>query len=331
MKHPPSATSLCLLIAWLLVISVGCALRTGGSRLASVPGASPTGGTPIPRSSPPESARSLLPNPSAEMSVTPAATAGAYPGSVASPAPTPRPALVFLDPGHGGVDTGTTGVTEDGNFVNEKDVALAIALRTADHLRHDGIGVALSRTNDTLPGSTSADYTSDGTELTPDGVLADLQRRIDRANASNARVLLSIHLNAFDDPSIRGTETFYDSSRPFAAQSRRFAELVQTNLMVRFRARGFDAPDRGVTDDLDLVTDRLGTLGVAYHSLVMLGPRVHGVLRPSGMPGALSESLFLSNPGEATAAAQPDVQELIATAYTRAIEQFLGDPAASSH
>jgi N-acetylmuramoyl-L-alanine amidase len=246
-------------------------------------------------------------------------------GSIERPEGTPAalPTLVFLDPGHGGVDTGTIGTTEDGVTVEEKNITLAIALRTAADLRRDGIGAVLSRTDDSLPGSTPADYSSDGKMLTPDGVLHDLQRRIDRANASGARVLLSIHLNGFTDPSVSGAETFYDSARSFGDKNKRFATLVQQNVIAAFRSKGYDTPDRGVTDDQDLQTESLGSLVGSYNHLVLLGPAVPGRLRPSQMPGALSEPLFLSNPAEATAAAEPAVQELIATAYTRAIEQFL--------
>ena len=241
----------------------------------------------------------------------------------ATTTPPPGSPVVFLDPGHGGVDTGTIGITDDGSSVDEKTITLAIALRTAAILQRDGIQVVLSRTNDSLPGSTPADYTADGTMLTPDGVLADLQRRIDKANASGARVLLSIHMNAFDDPSVRGAETFYDASRSFGAQNKRFATLVQNDLIAAFRANGYDTPDRGVTPDGELLTDSLGSLPVSYQHLVLLGPAVEGHLRSTQMPGALSEAFYLSNPSEATAATQPAMQELIATAYAHAIEEFL--------
>ena len=314
--------SLACVAGVLLLAGVSCALHAPARR-------SGTGDALAPADPTVTRDRAMWATPRATTS-TPPARPFSTPGAVgrdirgvASPTPTPTRVQVFLDPGHGGVDTGAIGITEDGTEVDEKAVALAIALRTADRLRHDGISVALSRTDDSLPGATAADYTADGSMLTPQGVLADLQRRVDRANASGARLLLSIHLNAFDDPSERGTETLYDSSRPFAARSERFAELIQTSLMRRFRAQGWDTPDRGVVDDLELVTDRFGTLGVGYHHLVMLGPGEPGILRPSMMPGALSESLFLSNPAEATAAARADVQDLIASAYTQAIEQFL--------
>jgi N-acetylmuramoyl-L-alanine amidase len=247
-------------------------------------------------------------------------------GPATSPIPggsSTRPPTVFLDPGHGGVDTGTIGTTDDGTTVYEKNVALAIALRTATQLRQAGFGVVLYRTDDSLPGMTAADYSGDQTALSPDGVLANLQQRIDRANASGAAALLSIHLNAFDDPSIRGTETVYDPERPFTAQSERLAQLVQANLVDELQGHGYDTPDRGVSSDVDLDSERFGTLGADYHNLVLLGPGIPGRLRPSTMPGALSEPLFLSNPTEATAATRDDVQDLVATAYSHAIEQFL--------
>ncbi|MGH2459742.1 MAG: N-acetylmuramoyl-L-alanine amidase family protein [Chloroflexota bacterium] len=257
--------------------------------------------------------------PASVVGATPTAGAQASAPAVANNGPI----LVYLDPGHGGVDTGTIGTTSDGTTVEEKNIALAIALKTADHLRANGIGVMLSRTDDSLPGSTPADYSADGKMLTPDGVLADLQRRIDRANESGARVLLSIHLNGFTDPSVGGAETFYDPSRPFGDESKRFATLVQNTLIADLRARGYDTPDRGVTNDEDLQTESLGSLAGNYNHLVLLGPAVPGRLRPSQMPGALSEPLFLSNPPEATAVSQADVQDLIATSYATAVEAFL--------
>ncbi|HVB96715.1 MAG TPA: N-acetylmuramoyl-L-alanine amidase [Chloroflexota bacterium] len=240
------------------------------------------------------------------------------------PASNPTKAMVFLDPGHGGVDTGTIGQTLDGQQVEEKNIALAFALQTAAYLRKDGVTVVLSRTDDSLPGSTPADYTGDGTALTPDGVLADLQRRIDRANASGAKVLLSIHLNAYaNDPSVGGTQTFYDSSRSFAAQNEEFAGLIQNTLIANLRAAGYDTPDRGITDDKDLSAESLTSFGSGYNHLVLLGPGVPGKLRASQMPGALNESFFLSDPTEASAVVQPSMQDLVARSYCQAIEKFL--------
>jgi len=236
----------------------------------------------------------------------------------------------FIDPGHGGVDDGATGVTSDGRPVAEKTITLAIALQTAAMLEADGFRVALSRTDDSLPDLQPGDLTAEGDALTPDGVLHDLQRRIDRANASGARVLLSIHLNSFDDPEVGGAETIYDASRPFADQNLQFAQLVQQHVVAALHQAGYPVEDRGVVNDSDLVGgESLGVLPASYHHLVLLGPELPGLVNPSQMPGALSEPLFISNPKEATLATNPAIQQALARAYADAIEAFLRGAATS--
>lgn len=230
---------------------------------------------------------------------------------------------VYLDPGHGGVDSGTSGVTNEGVPVDEKTVVLQIALRLAQRLRADGLTVVMTRTTDADPCIKAGDLAPDGESLTAAGVLDDLQCRIDKANASKAQVLLSLHMNSYSDPSVSGTETFYDSARSFAGQNQQFAELVQQNLMDALHAQGYSTPDRGVSADSQTGEESMGTLPSSYNHLVLLGPGVPGQLVPSQMPGALTEIFFLSNPNEATAVTEPGVQDVIADALADAIEAFL--------
>lgn len=285
----------------------------------------PPASTPRTASVDPQRATLASPPPATPSSTdsVPAATATPVP---ATPTPTQIPRItgtVFIDPGHGGVDTGTIGYTSSGREVMEKTVTLDLALRTAALLRAAGATVVLSRTTDALPGLQPSDLTPDGMALTPQGVLDDLQQRIDLANASHADVLLSIHLNSFSDPSIGGTETYYDPSRRFSAQNLRLAELVQQDVIGALHGAGYTTPDRGVINDTQLQAESVGALPATYDHLAMLGPAVPGQLQPSEMPGVLSEALFLSDPAEAAAALNPDVQNLIATGYARAIEQYL--------
>jgi N-acetylmuramoyl-L-alanine amidase len=230
---------------------------------------------------------------------------------------------VYLDPGHGGVDHGTSGYTIDGTTVDEKTVVLQIALLTAQRLRADGLTVVMTRASDNDPCVKTSDLTTDGSLLTPSGVLDDLQCRIDKANTSKANVFLSLHMNAFSDPSVSGTETFYDDVRPFAAQNKQLAQLVQQNVIKALHAEGFSTPDRGAAVDSEDDAESMGTLPNSYNHLVVLGPAVPGQLIPTQMPGALCEIFFLSNPSEATAATQSNVQALIASALTNAIEAFI--------
>lgn len=243
-------------------------------------------------------------------------------GFGAGATPSTGRSVVFIDPGHGGVDQGAIGITADGQPVNEKTVTLAIALKAQALLKSEGYQVILSRTADTLPGLTADDLSPAGNALTPEGVLSDLQRRIDRANASGAQLFLSIHCNASDEPSARGAETYYDSTRSFASDNLRWAQLVQQDLIAALHGQGYDTPDRGVIDDTTLKTAGLGVLPASYNHLVLLGPAVSGQLRPTAMPGALSEAFFLSNRAEATAAMDPAVQDLVARGYATAVMQF---------
>ncbi len=230
---------------------------------------------------------------------------------------------VYLDPGHGGVDSGTSGYTDDGTLVDEKTVVLQIALKVAAQLRADGLTVVMSRTTDDDPCIKPSDLSSDGQTIIVGGVLDDLQCRIDKANASNAQVMLSLHMNAYSDPSVSGTETFYDTARPFSNKNQQFAQLVQQDLMNAFHGQGYTTPDRGISADGDVGGESMGTLPDSYNHLVMLGPAVPGELTSSNMPAALCEVFFLSNPSEATAVTEPSVQTLIAGALTNAIETFL--------
>lgn len=252
------------------------------------------------------------------------ATQSALRGAAASHGP-----VVVLDPGHGGIDTGTSGTAEDGTLVEEKNVVLQIALRTAQRLRSDGITVVMTRTGDADPCATPADLTPDGTALTPEGELADIQCRIDKANASHAQALVSFHMNAFSDASVAGTQTFYDPTRSFGAQNQRLAQLIQQSVIDALHAQGYSTPDRGVADDTQLQVETINGQPSTYNHLDLLGPALPGKLNPSQMPGALSEIFFLSDPAEATAAIDPSVQDLIAGAFATAIEQFLKNPGTS--
>lgn len=88
---------------------------------------------------------------------------------------------VYLDPGHGGYDPGATA-----NGIQEADVVLKIAKRTAHILRNEysGIDVRLSRTTDELAG---------GNDLSTG---ESLSWRADDANQWGADVFVSIHCNS---------------------------------------------------------------------------------------------------------------------------------------
>lgn len=117
------------------------------------------------------------------------------------------PPLICVDAGHGGKDTGAVGVS--GAF--EKDVNLLIAQMLADDLRKAGLGVIMTRSDDTF---------------------VELKQRAEIANTAQANLFVSVHNNAHSDPTIEGTETFYwGTPSKYSAEGKLLAEAIQRNLV----------------------------------------------------------------------------------------------------
>jgi N-acetylmuramoyl-L-alanine amidase len=224
---------------------------------------------------------------------------------------------VFIDPGHGGLDPGVVGGTA-AHQVLEKDVTLAVASRLSDLLRAEGYRVVMARTQDTTVIKLSASDSVYGS-LTASAEHRDLAARAACANAAGAAALLSIHFDAFADPSVGGTETFYDSARTFAPANHKLATDVQSALV-----SALGTADRGVWTDDQLAAPTLTSSGSTYNHLIELGPLSAGwVDAPSQMAGALVEPLFLTNPTEAKLAADPSGQQVIAAALEAGLVKFL--------
>lgn len=224
---------------------------------------------------------------------------------------------VFIDAGHGGLDPGVVG-DAGGQQVLEKDVTLAVGTRLEGLLKADGYRVVLSRTKDTSVAKLSAGDSVTGS-LTASGEHRDLVARVACANAANASVLLSIHFDAFDDPSVGGTETLYDGVRPFATENKRLATDLQSALV-----SALGTSDRGIWPDDQIGAPVLTATGSLYGHLVLLGPGEPGYVdNPSQMPGALVEPLFLTDPQEAHVASSAAGQQRIAVALKVGLEKYL--------
>ncbi len=116
--------------------------------------------------------------------------------------------VVYIDPGHGGIDPGACGSTW-----LEKDIALKVALYLGVRLEKSGAKVVYSRTGD-------YDLETDDVD--------DTQARLRLIDSSEATMVLSIHCNAFTDPRERGAQTFYNASRN--PRSKELAGLIQAEL-----------------------------------------------------------------------------------------------------
>ncbi len=216
-----------------------------------------------------------------------------------------------------------------GRVVTEKQVTLAVGLRTLALLRAGGYRVVVSRTRDSTVARYRASDLHQGV-LDPDAAQREVEVRDVCANAAHADILVSIHMNGFVDSAANGTETFFCPTRPFAAHSRRLADLVQRAMVSAFRSSGTTTIDRGVLPDREGGGAALTPQTASYHHLIMLGPADRPWLPfPSQMPGVLVEPAFLTNPSQGSFVASGRGQEALARGLVAAIDSYFNRPGAA--
>jgi N-acetylmuramoyl-L-alanine amidase len=312
----------------LLIVSICVAAVSRVPFASLVPGAARPG-KPSPAPADSASRGTLQPIDAApELSNPTPVAAGTAPGTCLAfdPLHGNRGQTIFVDPGHGGIDSGTGGYTSSGMMVYEKDLTLATGLDLLADLRADGYRVVMSRIDDRLVMRAGTDDIGGGI-LTGTGVHDDTEARITCANSAHADALVSLHFNAFSDPSVGGTETIYDSARPFSAANIRLAGLAQRDVLAQLHAAGWPVPDRGTADDASVGTPTLTSEAASYGHLLELGPAAAGWLsHPSAMPGILIEPLFLSRPSEADVAAAVKGQQAIARGLSQSLDTFFATP-----
>lgn len=105
--------------------------------------------------------------------------------------------IVFIDPGHGGLDGGC-------NFKDlvEKDINLKIAIKLKNILEENGYTVLMTRSADI--------HLCQGKFSKKE----DLITRIDLINNSNADMFVSIHTNSFVQEKYFGAQVFYNGINP---------------------------------------------------------------------------------------------------------------------
>ena len=179
---------------------------------------------------------------------------------------------IFLDPGHGGSDTGAIS-----QGVREKDLTLSVYNKVSSKLASLGFTVLTSRTTDKD---------------------VDLVDRAEEANNAGADMLLSIHFNSGGRGVARGIETYYYQSQADIPskinqanhnnperleKSKKLALKVQQNLLYQT-----GASDRGVKR------------------------ASFAVLRETSIPSILVELGFLDNPEELSKIRTSEYQDRLA-------------------
>jgi len=228
-------------------------------------------------------------------------------GSAAHPrAPSDR-CIIVIDPGHGAKDPGAIGV----NGIQEKDVSLALARELKQRLdREPWCTVVMTRSSDTF---------------------LSLAQRAAIANTHNADLLISLHTNAHDDPSLTGIETYYldfssdeNARRVAARENFTTPEAIGDLEMILFdllQSTKINASSilagyihNAILDKLSQRYGRVRNLGVKHAPL--------RVLIDSSMPCVIIEAGFISNPREARLLTDRNHQRLLAEAIAEGIRSF---------
>ena len=125
---------------------------------------------------------------------------------------------VVIDAGHGEPDGGA--ISEDG--IKESDLNLQIAQKLKRKLEEENIEVIMTREN-----SNNIASSSEQTKTIRQIKTSDLNNRVKIANESGASILVSIHMNKFEDSKYRGWQTFYSKN---SEEGKKLAESIQSSI-----------------------------------------------------------------------------------------------------
>ncbi|HWY63897.1 MAG TPA: N-acetylmuramoyl-L-alanine amidase [Rhizomicrobium sp.] len=195
--------------------------------------------------------------------------------------------VIVLDPGHGGLDAGTTGV----NGLMEKDLALAEGLKLARLLRSRGYSVIMTRDNDTF---------------------IPLRQRVATARANRADLFIALHADSNPDPSITGTSIYtLNDGRSDREASALASRENQSDIIAGVDLSGENNPVAPILINLaqrdtrnrssEFATNALKSLGQVTDLLARSPHRSASlaVLVAPDVPAVLIELGYLSNNGDA--------------------------------
>jgi len=222
-----------------------------------------------------------------------------------TPKPRGRDIIVAIDAGHGGKDVGAQG----SNGTQEKDVVFAIAKRLESRInRQPGLRAVMIR---------KGDY------------FVYLRERVKLAQAAKADLLVSIHADAFNDPTTQGASVYTLSNQGASSQTARWLADSEN------ASDGKEAEDRddtlvSVLQDLSQNAAKEASQNVGSKVLrsVKMVSHLHRstvqkagfvVLKSEGIPSILVETAFISNPNEEQHLTSSAYQEKMAAAMFNGI------------
>ncbi len=244
--------------------------------------------------------------------VRPRSVAGAAPGGVPAPLAKPaRPAgarkLIALDPGHGGIDPGATGISG----VREKALMLAQARELKRRLEATGrFRVVLTRSRD---------------------VFVRLRKRIAIARQAGADLFISLHADSIANPKVRGGSIYTLSER--ASDKEAAALAAKENKADMIAGVDLAVQNREVANILIHLAQRNSKNESAKFAKILtkelraemkLLGRTHrfagfAVLKAPDIPSVLVELGYLSNPVDERNLRLTRHRAKVAQAFVRAV------------
>lgn len=221
---------------------------------------------------------------------------------------------IVIDAGHGGKDPGASG-----KYSREKDVVLAIALKTGQLIKqkHPEVEIVYTRKTD---------------------VFIPLKERAEIANKSNADLFISIHCNSNHSSQPHGSETYVmglhkSEANLNVAKAENAAILFEDDYETNYD--GFDPTsdeshiifnffqNSFISHNLDLAT-KMQSEFTSKTPLKDRGVKQAGfwVLYKTTMPGVLLETGFLSNSKDEKFLNSKDGQKKLSLAITQAVSDY---------
>jgi N-acetylmuramoyl-L-alanine amidase len=221
--------------------------------------------------------------------------------------PLPGIRKVVLDPGHGGKDPGAIGP----GGMTEKEIVLSVARKLANKLEKEmGIEAVLTRTDDRF---------------------IPLEDRTAIANAREADLFISLHMNASPNGEARGVETYYldnttdEASIRLAARENATSRKSISDLqfILSDMTQNMKLED-SVTLAHRLQTALVATSGNHLREIKDLGVKkaLFYVLVGARMPSVLVELFFITNRDESRAMSQGQVQDAVVDSLYDGIQQY---------
>ena len=227
-----------------------------------------------------------------------------------------RDVVVAIDAGHGGIDPGAHGP----HGVKEKNVTLAIARQLQKLLSVEpGIKPVMIR---------------DGDYFVP------LRKRVVKAREAKADLMISIHADAIDDRSVKGSSVYVLSESGASSEAARWlaekenaADLVggvslddkddvlKSVLLDLSQTATIEASDRAGSK----VLDELSNVGRLHRHHIEHAGFV--VLKAPDIPSMLIETAFISNPQEERKLKSPGYQKRLAAAIVDGVRDYFRENA----